>query len=223
MTDQNRKVKIAVLFRGPVRPDIPSVVARCSELMTQFQYIQNVEFTTYLATWRTWKNVNATDLIGMNLFDNVLMQTQMGDQQIELFTKLKNLPGGHTIRSVWNQYQQSKIALDTIMSTDRYDFIVHSRTDIVMQFGPHLQQWFDFGAYTAPHVTGAPWMCDQFGIAPAPMMHAAWDYGSLENLGQMMDQVDIAERILELMLAKSNIPVKAVPYTAWQLDPNRNR
>lgn len=218
----DRKLKIAVLFRGPVRPDVSSVVARCSELMTQFQYVQNVDFTTYLATWRTWKNTNASELLKLNLFDNVLMQTQMSEEQIELFTKVKHLPGGHTIRSVWNQYHQCKIALDLITSSDRYDFIIHSRTDIFMQFGQHIQQWFDGGAYTAPHITNAPWMCDQFGIAPANMMHAAWNYGTMEQLGQMVDKADIQERILEWMINAANIPQKAVPYDVWHLDPNRN-
>lgn len=229
-----KKLKIAVLFRGPVRPTIPSVLARCDEFMSQFRQVENAEFTTYLATWRTWKDIKAADLVAMDRFDNVLMQTQMSDTQIADFTKVQRLPGGHTIRSVWNQYHQCKVALDWVADSDRYDFIVHSRTDIIMQFGPHLAQWFDPNAYVAPHVTGvfaphAPhipadqmFLCDQFGVAPAEMMRAAWNYGTMERLGEMIDRADIQERIVEWLAADAQLPLKAAPWAAWTLDPQRN-
>jgi hypothetical protein len=202
--------------------------------MNQFNMIRDAEFTTYLATWRGWKQYKASDLIAMDLFDNVIMQTEPTDTQIERATKIKKLPKGAEIRPVFNMYYQSKTALDIIHAADDYDFIVHSRTDMVMQFGEHLPSWFDQNAYVAPHVTGifaphAPhipaeemFMCDQFGVAPAGMMHAAWNYGSVSDLGQLIEAADIPERILENMMSKANIPARTAPWAAWQLDPNRN-
>lgn len=230
----NGTFRVAVLFRGPVRPDVGSVAARCGEFMSQFNGAQNAVFTTYLATWRTWRQHRASELMAMDLFDNVIMQTEPTDEQIERCTRLKKLPNGANIRPVFNMYYQSKTALDVIRAADDYDFIVHSRTDMAMQMGPHISQWFDGGAYTAPHVPGvaaphAPhikpedlWMCDQFGIAPAAMMHAAWDYGSMERLGAMIEAADIPERILQNMIHANGIPVKAPPAAVWELDPRRN-
>ena len=228
------RLRIAVLFRGPVRPDIGSVAARCGEFIGQFGNVQNADVTTYLATWRSWKGQRASDLVSMDLFDNVIMQTEPTDSQIERATRLKKLPNGADVRPVFNMYYQSKTALDVIHAADDYDFIVHSRTDMVMQMGEHMPEWFDGGAYTAPHVPGvfaphAPhikpedlWMCDQFGIAPAGMMHAAWDYGSIDRLGAMIEAADIPERVLQSMIAARGIPVKAPRSVAWQLDPRRN-
>lgn len=230
----DHRVKIAVLFRGPVRPDVVSVTYRVREFMSQFQGAQNAEFTTYLATWRAWRQQRALDLIAHDLFDNVIMQAEPTDSQIERATRLKKLPNGADIRPVFNMYYQSKTALDLIRGADDYDFIVHSRTDMIMQMGEHIPQWFDPVAYTAPHVPGvaaphAPhikpedlWMCDQFGVAPASMMHKAWDYGTIDQLGRMIDAADIPERVLQMMITAHGIPVKAPPHAMWELDPRRN-
>ena len=84
------KIKIAVLFRGPVRPDINSVVFRCQEFVDQFRGVQNVELVTYLSTWRTWKQHTASTLLGLDLFDNVIMQTEPTDAQIQRATTITN-------------------------------------------------------------------------------------------------------------------------------------
>jgi hypothetical protein len=131
-------------------------------------------------------------------------------------------------------YYQSKTALDLIHAADDYAFIVHSRTDMIMDMGPHLPRWFDTEAYTAPHVPGvlaphAPhippeelWICDQFGIAPAAWMQRAWDYGSITELGRRIEAADKPEAVLQTMIEEAHIPVKAPPYLRWQLDPRRN-
>lgn len=218
----DRKLKVAVLFRGPVRPDVQNASARCREFMSQFGNVQNVEFTTYLATWRNWKDQKASDLLALDQFDNVIMQTEPTDAQIERCTKIKNLPNGAHIRPVFNMYYQSKTALDVIHAADDYDYIIHSRTDIRMFMGQHMQHWFDPNAYTAPHVHPHPWMCDQFGIAPAAMMYAAWNYGSIVQLGRDIEAADIPERVLQNRMDLLGIPVKAPQYIIWDLDPRRN-
>ena len=217
-----------------MRPDPGSVLQRTSEFMIQMGHITNVEFTTYLATWRTWREHKASTVLGMDAFDNVIMLTEPSDQQIERATSLKKLPNGADIRPVFNMYYQSKTALDIIHAADDYAFIVHSRTDMIMDMGQHLLQWFDPEAYTAPHVPGqaaphAPhisaddmWMCDQFGIAPAAWMQRAWDYGSIPELGRRIEAADIPERVLQTMLEEAHIPTKAPPHHYWQLDPRRN-
>jgi hypothetical protein len=101
------------------------------------------------------------------------------------------------------------------------------RTDLQMILGPHLQQWFDPATYVAPHIYSELWstkaiMCDQFGIAPAHIMHKAWDYGTIENLGKLIEAADIPERILEIMIESAGIKIKEGQHLQWQLDPTRN-
>jgi hypothetical protein len=215
-------MKIAVLFRGPIRPNLQSVLARCGEFMQQFSGAQNVEFHTYLATWRYWRQQKASDLINLDLFDNVIMQEAPTESHRLRCTKLTKLPNGADIEPVYNMYYQSKTALDLIVRSDTYSYIIHNRTDLQMLFGEHINSWFDPNYYVAPHVHPNPWMCDQFGIAPGAMMHKAWDYGELDNLGRLIEAADKPETVLQTMIDSAGIPVRTAQYTSWMLDPARN-
>ena len=215
-------MKVAVLFRGPVRPHTASVVARINEFMQQFSGSQGVEFHTYLATWRYWRQQKASDLINLDLFDNVLMQEMPTEAHRLRCTKLTKLPNGADIEPVYNMYYQSKTALDLIVRSDTYSYVIHNRTDLQMLFGPHINNWFDPNYYVAPHVHPHPWMCDQFGIAPGAMMHRAWDYGEIDELGRLIESADKPEAVLQTMIDRAGIPVRTEQYAAWMLDPNRN-
>jgi hypothetical protein len=216
-------LKIAILFRGPVRPSIQSTIDRYKEVMAQFAGVQNAEITTYLATWRSYKHLNATDLIALNLFDNVIMQTPPTDETIQRCTKLHRVPSSSPIRSVFTQFYQSKTALDLIVNADRYDFIVHTRTDLQLILGQHLPQWFDQNFYVTQHVFPNEWTNDQAGIAPTEMMYKAWNYETIENLGRMIEACEKPEDVLQMMIEKNKIPIRTAPYLMWNLDPMRNR
>lgn len=215
-------IKVAVLFRGPVRPNLQSVVTRCGEFMQQFSGAQNVEFHTYLATWRYWRQQKASDLINLDLFNNVIMQEAPTEAHRLRCTKLTKLPNGADIEPVYNMYYQSKTALDLIVRSDTYSYIIHNRTDLQMLFGQHINDWFDPNYYVAPHVHPHPWMCDQFGIAPGAMMHRAWDYGEIDELGRLIEAADKPEAVLQTMIDRAGIPVRTAQYQSWALDPARN-
>ena len=214
-------MKIAVLFRGPVRPQPHNVIERCREFMSQFINV-DAEITTYIATWRNWRSHKASDLLALDLFDNVIMQTEPTTDHHQRCTKLTKLQNGADIRPVYNMYYQSKVALDLITSADQYDYIIHTRTDIQMILGTYLPQWFDPLNYVTIHAKPNPWTCDQFGIAPAELMHRSWDYGTIDNLGKMIEAADKPETVLEMMIEKNNIPIRTAPYVIWNLDPRRN-
>jgi len=215
-------VKIAVLFRGPVRPNPSRVVDRVKEFMSHFAGAQNVEIHTYLATWRTWKQYNAAELLALDMFDNVIMQTAPTAEHWGRCTSLTKLPNGADIEPVFKMYYQSKTALDLITKADTYSYIVHTRTDLQMILGEHINQWFDPTFYVAPHVHPNPFMNDQFGIAPAHIMHKAWDYWDMSNFKRLIESADKPEAILQNMIDEAGIKVRTAPYIAWNLDPMRN-
>jgi hypothetical protein len=217
-------MKIAVLFRGPVRPNPAKVVERYNEFMTHFKNIDpRIEIHTYLATWRVWKEYKASELMALDLFDNVIMQTAPTEEHRKRCTALTKLPNGANIEPVFNMYYQSKTALDLIVNADTYSFIVHTRTDLQMIMCQDLSQWFDPNYYVTLHAKPNPWTCDQYGVATGEMMHKAWNYKSIENLGKMIESADKPEAILEMMMEAANVPVRTAPYVAWNLDPMRNR
>ena len=92
-----------------------------------------------------------------------------------------------------------------------------------MILGQHLSNWFDPNYYVTIHAKPNPWTCDQFGIATGEMMHRAWDYGNISNLGKLIESADKPETVLEMMMENANVPVRTAPYLHWNLDPARNR
>jgi hypothetical protein len=162
--------------------------------------------------------------MALDLFDNVIMQTEPTDEHRRRCTPLTHLPNGANIRPVFNMYYQSKTALDLIVKADTYNYIVHSRTDIQMIMGKHINQWFDPNCYVAPHTHNDlnSWMCDQFGVATGEMMHKAWDYGDISNLKKLIESADKPEAILQSMVVSAGINARSAPFEAWNLDPMRN-
>ena len=216
-------MKIAILFRGPIRPNPQRVVDRVNEFMGHFTQVNpNISIHTYLATWRTWKQYNASDLLKLDMFDNVIMQTPPTAEQWSRCTSITKLPNGADIEPVFKMYYQSKTALDLIKNADNYDFVVHTRTDLQMILGEHINNWFDINYYVAPHIHPHPWMCDQFGIAPADLMYKAWDYRTIDNLKRLIESANKPEDILQMQIEEAGIQVKSAQYTAWNLDPMRN-
>lgn len=228
-------MKIAILFRGPVRPQPSSVVARFMEFMGHFRELPTgVEVHTYLATWNRWRGHKAAELLALDLFDNVLMQQAPTEAHRQRCTNLTKLPNGADIEPVFNMYYQSKTALDWIVRSDTYSYIIHTRTDLQMILGQHINDWFDPDYYVAPHVPGvfaphAPhiraedlWICDQFGVATGENMHRAWDYGEISDLGRRIESADKPEAVLQGMIEDAGIPMRTAPYLTWNLDPSRN-
>jgi hypothetical protein len=221
-------MKIAVLFRGPLRPNSESVVARVNEFLWQFNK-RGIRLDTYLSTWRDYRGQKAADLIGMDLFDNVIMQTPPSDERIRKFVKVKQLENTADITYPFYMYYQSKTAIDLIHNADDYDYIIHTRTDMRMIIDSYINEWFIPDTYVAIHTHRKPfttesdaWMNDQFGIAPAHIMQQAWDYGTLENLGRMFDNADIPDRILQRLIDSKGIKFKSAQYNEWILDPQRS-
>lgn len=211
-------MKIAILFRGPVRPNPRSVYDKYRHFMEQFRGM-DAEIHTYLATWRYWHHHRAMDLAAQDIFDNVLVMEEPTLRQVKACTNIDWIANGMPIHGVYNMYHQSKIALDLIMDADQYDYIVHTRTDLWMWMD-QMDQWF-CDSYVAPHVHPLEIMCDQFGVAPAAVMHRAWDHGTKAELGKMLEAAEIPESVLQMMIERAGITAKKGPYKIWQLDPLR--
>ena len=158
------------------------------------------------------------------------MQTPPTEAHWARCTPIKKLPNGADIEPVFKMYYQSKTALDLIVNADTYNYIIHTRTDIQMILNQHIGQWFDSDHYVAPHVHAAPFttqltpfMNDQFGIAPGELMHKAWNYGEITNLGRLISLADKPEAVLQRMIDEAGVKVKTAPYHLWNLDPLRNK
>lgn len=214
---QNMGTKIAILFRGPLRPSPYTVAVHTSLLINELKSY-GYDVTSYLVTWPEYEDYNALELMNMRLYDNVLMQ-QVPTKQLERHVKRKSY-GIYPISNVFNMYYQSKIAIDLIIASDTYDYIIHSRTDLRVKFGKHMQDWFDPKCYVSPK-PNTPWICDWIGVATPDIMQKAWNYVSHSQLGRLVDNSEVPEQILTSIMENYNITVKTTEVEEIWLDPDR--
>jgi hypothetical protein len=216
---RNLSKNIAVLFRGPMRPTPANVAIHNSLLINELRSF-GYNVTSYLATWPNYNNYNSLELLSMQLYDNVLLQ-QIPTTQLKENVKRESY-GIYPVSNVFQMYYQSKIAIDLIIASDTYDYIIHSRTDLRIKFGKYIQDWFSHDHYVSP-VPDTPWICDWIGIATPDLMQKAWNYVNLKQLGILIDNSEIPEQILTSMMANYKVPVKTAKTEEIWLDPMRVR
>ena len=163
----NFNKKIAVLFRGPIRPNAEAVAANTSGLIEELRFA-GYNVTPYLATWSNYNRAEVMKLLSMGLYDNIIMQQLPTREHIRRCVN-RDSYGIYPIVNVYGMYYQSKTAIDLIASANNYNYIVHSRTDLHVRFGKHLHEWFDNDKYVSP-INETPWICDWIGIATPEIM-----------------------------------------------------
>ncbi len=211
-------MKIAILFRGPIRPSISSVIENRNLLLDQFD--KSFQITTFLATWNTWKNIESKDLLSQGLFDTVLSQPMPTTDRIKKYVTQSNLPNSTQTWRVFNMYYQSLTALKIIKDQDDYDFIIHTRPDCKTIFDNDMLDWFDCNSYVTESHTNW-WKKDWISVAPPNIMYDAWNYLDLENLGKMIDTATIPEQIIDWNIKNNNVKTKTLTLKCCQLDPGR--
>lgn len=206
-------MKLAVLFRGPIRPSRDVAHTHVTRIVHELQSAGH-KTTTWLATWRYYKNDPISAYVASNYFDNVIMTNPPTHERIAKFTT----------KTQWDHpfwmYYQTKTAIDLIVESDDYDYIIHARPDLHMVFGSHMDTWFDSDNYCSPW-TGASWINDFIGIARPEIMQKSWNYGSLKDLGRLMETSEIPEHMLMTMQKNAGITNKMCQFDVCTLDPAR--
>ena len=225
-------MKIAVLFRGPLRPSAADTRRYVSNFMQNFERL-GILPTTYLATWcPSTVDADVSALIEQDM-DNVIALSMPTDDFIGPDVCEAIVPSGHRGRSMFYQHFMSKMAIDLITSREEYDIIVHTRTDLRIEFGNMFPRWFALDRreqYQTMH-TRDPFfpeahVNDQFAIAPPAMMQQAWDYKTLQNLRTKIIQVAAAggkaEDVLQHLLDEAGITAVPGPVVTYALDAQRH-
>lgn len=221
-------MKIAILFRGLIRPNHQQAAELVREQLEQFRALGH-EIHAYLATWSDQPGAEATRFLDDNrdLFTNSIILSQPSPERCRQVVDRDHFRQGYHHRSgvypaknVINAYFQSRTALELITSCDSYDYIVNTRMDLKIQFGDHLPTWFDPDHYVSPR-TPVDWINDWIGVAPAEIMRRSWDYGTLEGLGRYMDRSQIPEHVLMQIQSDQGVKVRQGEFVVNSLMANR--
>jgi hypothetical protein len=220
-------VKIAIMFKGLIRPNPQQAAELAREQLDQFRALGH-DIRTYLVTWSDQK-LSPTEFLDGNrdLFQDAIMLSQPSMERCRQAVardyyrpEYHHRTGRYPLQNVVNPYFQSKIALEMITKCDDYDYIVNTRLDLKILFGDHLSKWFDPEHYVSPR-TPVDWINDWIGIAPTELMRRSWDYGTLADLGRHIETSRIPEHILMQIQAQNGVKVRQGDFTFNQLMSNR--
>jgi hypothetical protein len=210
-------MRIAVLFRGPIRPNAGAVSKNIKNLLDQFSDSGD-EVHSYLATWKTCRGNNAIDVIAEDLVDNVIMLSPPSARRCAQFYDKINY-GEYPASNIFRMYYQSFTALQQIQAAYDYDYIVHTRTDLLINFGQNRLNWLDPLNYVSPPTSTL--ICDWIGVARAQTMYNAWNYKTLDALGDLIDTTTVPEAVLDRLMKDSNIKRRIETPPEIRLDPER--
>ena len=219
-------MKIALLFRWPVRPDVETVVTNLNLLKKSFQ---EYDLETYLLTWNDelWQSI-----VKKNIFDNYFIFNEPKIEFIDtkINTRIKwqeNLYDRH-FKMFWSQ----KLFLDIIENSWRkYDFIIVSRPDLKIEI-TDAKKWLKKDTFNVPLLPnidkdelfkkhGEIIVTDQFSIATQENMYKAWNFWSNEEFNELYKISTFAEQCFSRNIIKNWLKVNYI-HEAYELNPKRN-
>jgi len=201
-------MKLAVLFRGPVRPSADIVNNNITFLTDS---LSGHDITTYLWTWDTAEARKVR--CDVNVYEE--------EPSSHFISKCVK----HNIGNSFKQHWVMKRAIEFINGHDNHDFIVQARTDAKVIFDQgELPSWFDKDHYVTLHFYGiAPsYVNDQIGVATPEIMYKAWDYKDFGTLAAFTSNAKQVEDILDQTIAMNKVKLKAGKLTTHQLAENRH-
>ncbi|WP_134187961.1 hypothetical protein [Methylosinus sp. sav-2] len=216
-------MRVAIFMRGPFRPNLDSSLERARALVDEVK-ANGDQPALFFATWLLEDRTYAEALMRQPDVDHALFIEPPSDQTIYALCGMERLPLGNPTKNMFYQYYLSKIGLQVVDSLGLFDFVIHSRPDMDIRLGKYYHHWFEAGRYTTIHdipPDGEGIVNDQFGVATPIDMRAAWNCGTLEELGAMIGSSEVAEDPLRMMLEKAGLKSRCAPTEKWALDPRR--
>lgn len=198
--------KIAILFRGPIRPTYHTAINNIKLLMN---CLTGYETTTYLWAWDSEESRKVS--CDINVFE-----PEPNEKFIYNCVK-------HNMGNSFKQYWVMKRAIEFINNREEYDYIVQSRTDTKIVFD-NLDNWFDKECYVTSYFRGhqASYVNDQIGIATPEIMHKAWDYINFDILDEFTKNSQQPEDVLDQMIVMNGVKLKIGKLKVWELNENRH-
>lgn len=200
-------MRLCIIVRGPIRPNENAVLDNINVLLSNFK---NTSFDILFASWK--EDIAAVDRISRIIKPRFLLSEDLPEINFS-FSEDKSFNPINCVK----QFYLAKIAIDLAISSDSYDFIVHTRTDLKMLFD--FSSWVNKDAYTTIHAKrcGHPFTNDQFGIAPPGLMKDAWSYSDFDTLCRNIDNCAYPEQIIDINIDNIKMNMRQGFASIWEI------
>ena len=211
--------KIAILFRGPIRPDVDTCIFNLNKLKESFI---GYNITTFVVAW---ENESSIEFQKRNIADHCLLLPMPTEEQIALDLKLDTSNDLHMKRflvfgrNMYRQFISTHALLNLMNSKENYDWAVITRLDIKIKINPSLYK--NDNAYTAADVQKFP-INDQFGIGRPSIVQKAWDYENMDNMANLIKTNGNPEEVLQMQMKQREVTYKDANVIEYVLDAKRH-
>jgi len=234
-------MKIAVLFRGLVRPSM--------DINTIFEYrdgfldfLKGYDVDNYLYTWDT-PEANRIK----HGYQNTHIEPVPSEEFITKAINHPNVPPGNlNWHHNYKQFYTMKRATEWVANHGQYDYVFQTRVDVVFKIDnpDYLKEWIEYPEwYTTIHTPergvwneseqkyvdwpigfdGRMYLNDQVGGGSPEMMKKAWDYRGDDILKPMFHNSAFSERVLEKVMAMNGVNYRNARATFWGLNGDRHK
>lgn len=209
-----KKKKVAIIVRGPIRPDIDTVIKNIRLLKKSFL---EFEVDVYLMAWNS---IETSDFIIAKEVDNIILikepTTEFISEKLTTRTKQNSL-FDRNYKAFWSVRTAIRIIRDTQIN---YDWIVLTRTDLEISIR-NANKWMNDSLYTMPKQENYV-INDQFGIAKPEVMYKAWDYIDLPTLNQLYGQSFNPEECLKKIMELNGVLIQKQKASHYELNLKRH-
>lgn len=214
------KEHIAILFRGPIRPNVEDIAKNIIILKDCFkEFVIETFFVT-------WDGPHIYEIQALKLIDNYLILKEPNDSYIDTVmtsrarSEITSLFASN--KTAYKQFWSQLLGIKMVISHGIYDFIVTSRPDLRIKIdNPH--EWLRSKKYVMPTQECHLNYNDQFGIADSETMLKAWDYKNIDNLVELYRDCLNPENCLANIMKSNNVSFDYIEASKYELNKKRHK
>lgn len=139
------------MIRGPVRPDVESVINNILSLKKKLLDLKpELEIDTFLVTTTKFDGDSSIDPRLNSVFDNLIFLPRVSKEKLDRSTFGHEWwPTGQNLWNTVNLHYAAKAGIGLIKEIDEYEFIIHTRTDLIdiLISKQDINKWFNKNYY----------------------------------------------------------------------------
>lgn len=216
-------MKLAVLFRGPIRPTYEACKENIDTFLNELRDNGN-DVTTFCVTWNK-VNLDSTPISDIKkMIDEMDHAIACPEPHPDFYLPMVPANSRRTLHiNAYKVFWQGKIGTQYIKDTNiPFDYVIVTRFDVQIKLGETHDAWFTPDHYVMQEKYFRENGNDQFGIGTVENCVKAWKYGAVESLREFYTNADTVEHCLFRIAEANGVKTRPQNSEFYELDPRRH-